>query len=348
MLAKDRDQRYQTIKDCLIDLESVVRELSSGADLGSVIRGEKINSAIGSGRFTGARATMRKSVTTLSDGGPGSSIGRLVSPLYGSLKEHRQIGIVALAFIAIAMIGITFGVATINRRKSVPKNSNSRVDMVLIPGGTFQMGRDEGKTGETPPHSVTVTSFYIDRTAVTNAEYAAFLRDSSYAPPAQWTGNTPPAGQEKWQVTNVSKDDADVFAAWRSKRDGFTYRLPTEEEWEYTARNGSLDTLYPWGNNVPNDLVTGSNEPVGSHQARANYRGVNDLMGNTSEWTSSTVSRYPGNERKIPPEMLDWIVFRGGSMLSIEEGRINSATRDYLPGSKRHPGISFRLVRSSP
>ena len=78
----------------------------------------------------------------------------------------------------------------------------------------------------------------MDRTEVSNTEYAEFVNETNHAAPGHWAGNKPPFGQELWPVVNVSFDDATAFAAWRSKRDGVTYRLPTEQEWEYAARNG--------------------------------------------------------------------------------------------------------------
>ncbi|HEX9545276.1 MAG TPA: SUMF1/EgtB/PvdO family nonheme iron enzyme, partial [Pyrinomonadaceae bacterium] len=113
-----------------------------------------------------------------------------------------------------------------------------KADLMEIPGGTFQMGRNDGPPQERPEHSVTVSKFYMDRTEVTNAEYAEFVRDMSYEVPSHWVRGQPLLGQEQWPVVNVSPKDAEAFAAWRSKRDGVTYRLPTEEEWEFAARSG--------------------------------------------------------------------------------------------------------------
>ena len=112
------------------------------------------------------------------------------------------------------------------------------------------MGRRNGPLQETPPHAVTVQPFLMDTTEVTNTEYADFVREMNYTAPSHWAGNKPPFGQELWPVVNVSFDDAIAFAAWRSKRDGVAYRLPTEQEWEYAARNGERGDLYPWGSAV--------------------------------------------------------------------------------------------------
>ena len=97
---------------------------------------------------------------------------------------------------------------------------------------------------------------------------------------------------------NVSFDDATAFAAWRSKRDGVSYRLPTEEEWEYAARNGEKGDLYPWGPEWKDKAaVLKDATPCRSwFSSRGKNRwGVVDLIGNVWEWTSSKASVYPGN-----------------------------------------------------
>src|SRR5438874_4140331 len=155
------------------------------------------------------------------------------------------------------------------------------------------MGRNDGPPTEAPAHPATVTPFFMDKTEVTNAEYAHFVRESNHAPPESWGGIKPPVGQELLPVANVSYDDAIAFAAWRSKRDGVTYRLPTEEEWEFAARNGEKDNLYPWGNSweagraAIQESGVGAPQAVGTYPQGMNRWGVIDLCGNVWEWTSS-------------------------------------------------------------
>ena len=225
--------------------------------------------------------------------------------------------------------------------------------MVFIPGGRFQMGRDDGPPQETPAHSVTVKTFYMDNTEVTNAEYARFVRDSNYALPADWIGSAPLHGTEQWPVVNVSLRDASAFAFWRSARDGVTYRLPTEEEWEYAARNGAQANLFPWGNEwISERAVFGVSSPqsVGSLPDGRNRWGVADLIGNVWEWTSSRPSVYQGSTLKIPDKFEEWYVIRGGSYLSqmSNERPITATYRDWLVPSTKHQALGFRLVKSGP
>jgi formylglycine-generating enzyme required for sulfatase activity len=227
-----------------------------------------------------------------------------------------------------------------------------KVEMVAIDGGTFQMGRNTGPVQETPAHAVTVQPFLMDTTEVTNTEYADFVREMNHPAPSHWAGNKLPFGQEQWPVVNVSIDDAIAFAQWRSKRDGVTYRLPTEEEWEYAARNGEQDDLYPWGREWQNNaaiLKEATPFPVGSRPGGKNKWGVFDLIGNVWEMTSSNVSVYPGNTRVIPKSYQDWITIRGGGYVSdpaSAEAPVSSCLRDFVPRSTKRTLLGFRLVRS--
>jgi eukaryotic-like serine/threonine-protein kinase len=228
----------------------------------------------------------------------------------------------------------------------------SKAELLPIAGGTFLMGRKGGPPQENPAHPVTVQPFLMDRTEVSNTEYADFVREASHPAPAHWIGNKPPFGQEMWPVVNVSFDDATAFATWRSKRDGVTYRLPTEEEWEYAARNGEQSDLYPWGPDWKDKaavLKDATPAPVGSRADGKNKWGVLDLIGNVWEWTSSKASVYPGNPAKVPSSIQDWVTIRGGCYVSDpakSDAPVSSCLREFVPPSTKTTLLGFRLVRS--
>jgi serine/threonine-protein kinase len=227
-------------------------------------------------------------------------------------------------------------------------------ELLDIPAGEFQMGRNGSLPQEGPAHKVTVNTFSMDKTEVTNAEYAHFVREANHPPPEQWGGIKPPVGEELLPVSNVTYDDAVAFAAWRSKRDGVTYRLPTEEEWEYVARNGDKDNLYPWGNTWQNGRAATQEAGVGKAQGVGSYReggdrwGIQDLMGNVWEWTSSKASVYKGNPAQLPDQLKDWIVVRGGSFQSSATGErpISGTYRDWVAPNYKSITLGFRLVKS--
>jgi serine/threonine-protein kinase len=227
-----------------------------------------------------------------------------------------------------------------------------KAEMIQIDGGTFQMGRSGGSPQERPAHPVQVQTFFMDKTEVTNSEYAQFVRATNHPAPDYWSGNKPPFGQELWPVVNVSLDEAKQFAVWRSQRDGAAYRLPTEEEWEYAARNGAQSDLYPWGKTWKDGnaiLKEATPSPVGSRAGGNNRWGVSDLIGNVWEWTSSKVSVYPGNTTVIPEKTRDLVTIRGGCYVSDPtkaETPITSAMREFIPATTKTPLLGFRLVRS--
>jgi serine/threonine protein kinase/formylglycine-generating enzyme required for sulfatase activity len=228
-------------------------------------------------------------------------------------------------------------------------------ELIAISGGSFSMGRDKGPRQETPAHPVTVQPFHMDRTEVTNTEYAEFVKQTNHAPPGHWVGTRPPFGQELWPVVNVSFEDANAFADWRSKRYKVSYRLPTEEEWEYAARNGDRGDLYPWGPDWKDNaavLRDAAPAPVGSRPDGKNRWGVFDLIGNVWEWTSSRASVYPGNKAVVPRTMQDWVTIRGGCYVSdpaqVEAPPVSSCLREFVPPSTKTTLLGFRLVRSEP
>ena len=156
-------------------------------------------------------------------------------------------------------------------------------------------------------------------------------------------------------MSNVSSEDAAAFAAWRSKRDGATYRLPTEEEWEYAARNGDKDNLYPWGNvwqpgrAAGQESGVGAAQRVGTYNQGVNIWGVQDLLGNVWEWTSSKASLYKGNAVQLPPEHKDWIIIRGGCYATPAKGDVplSGTLRNWVAPNYKNQVLGFRLVKSA-
>jgi len=305
----------------------------------------------------------RTGVTTGNDLSlPGTSAHPFPRVDIGLTPGKRSVLPIVLVVLLVLVIGGGIGgYLLMKSKRSITSGPNKpmepgevaiKPDLIEIPGGKFQMGRNDSLPTESPAHEVNVDTFSMDKTEVTNVEYGQFVRQTNHAPPEHWGSVKPPVGQELLPVSNVSYPDALAFAEWRSKRDNVTYRLPTEEEWEYAARNGDKDKLYPWGNTWQGgraatlETGVGREQPVGTYPTGTNRWGNQDLMGNVWEWTSSKASVYKGNNLQLPAQYKDWIVVRGGSY-SSPSNKISGTMRDWFAPTYKNPVLGFRLVKSA-
>jgi formylglycine-generating enzyme required for sulfatase activity len=202
--------------------------------------------------------------------------------------------------------------------------------MVLIPAGEFLMGSDprvdkEAYDDERPQHTLYLPDYYLARTPVTNAHYAAFVQATGHEQPRHWKGGNPPGGREDHPVVNVSWHDAVTYCRWLAEVTGQPYRLPSEAEWEKGAR-GRDGRIWPWGNR--SSAVRCNSEeggkwnttPVGAYPRGASPYGLLDMAGNVWEWTRSLFKDYPydpeDGREDLEPE--GFRVLRGGSFYDNE------------------------------
>jgi formylglycine-generating enzyme required for sulfatase activity len=232
-----------------------------------------------------------------------------------------------------------------------PWESPSLGTMVHIPPGTFTMGckpgRDDVEGGcdsdESPAHSVTLTqAYYLMEHEVTQGEWQAVMG----ANPSAYTdcGSRCP-------VEMVSWDDVQAFIAKVSARDGVTYRLPTEAEWEWAARGGQ-EFAYAGSSEVGAVGWYEENSGQETHpvcgKSRNGY-GLCDMTGNVWEWVGDWKADYGSASATDPrgPSAGSFRVDRGGCW--YDGARIaRVAIRNGLDPAFRNSNLGFRLLRSVP
>jgi len=197
-------------------------------------------------------------------------------------------------------------------------------EMKLVPGGEFLMGKDiKNGLGFSPAHKVKVDSFYMDKYEVTNKDYLEFCQKTGHKLPEFWNSDNFKSGENylTYPVVGVSFSDANKYAEWAGKR------LPTEAEWEYSARGGLEGKDFPNGDvwtkeKAKQTKIAWENliEPVGSYEP--NGYGLYDMAGNVWEWVADRHSEtyYTKSTYDNPkgPENGSNRVIRGGSWHSGE------------------------------
>jgi sulfatase modifying factor 1 len=211
----------------------------------------------------------------------------------------------------------------------------SQSDLVELPGGEFLMGQDDGRDEERPAHRVRVAPFRLCKHQVTNAEYHAFCKATAREHHHEFGGPEHPA-------TSVNWFDAVAYCHWAH------VRLPTEAEWEFAARGGFEQRLYPWGNELPliaPDRFQHGPEPV--MLAEPNGYGLFDMCHNVHEWCSDWYD--PGYYAVSPadnpkgPEHGKRRSSRGGAWRHhIKVSRC--AARSSIPPEFRYADYGFRVA----
>jgi formylglycine-generating enzyme required for sulfatase activity len=238
--------------------------------------------------------------------------------------------------------------------QEVWSEERSGYELVLIPGGTFNMGSLETESGrygnEGPVHEVRVAGFQMGRYPVTNAQYARFLKaDPGVAEPAFWADRR--FNQAQQPVVGVGWEDARRFARWAG------LRLPTEAEWEYACRAGTTTRFYT--GDEDEDLgragwygANAGGQPHAVGGKEPNKFGLYDMHGNVWEWVEDD---WHNSYEGAPQDGEAWIdaprrayrVVRGAGW-DNGAGCCRSAARDWYDPHPRYGSLGFRLSRSAP
>ena len=229
--------------------------------------------------------------------------------------------------------------------------AQSLIETVEIPSGTFYMG----STGvgedfdEAPVHRVTIShSFRMGKTEVTNAQFEQFRPEHRAL-----RGKNGVSTEDDDAVVNVTYQDAVDFCNWLSRKEGKTYRLPTEAEWEYACRAGTYTDYYT-GDYLPesmcrNQVIARNYKPVSLKvgQTVPNAFGLYDMHGNVEEWCLDWYAPYAADEQTDPtgPETGLYRVTRGGSHHTPVQ-YLRSANRMAMLPEDCHSLTGFRVVQS--
>jgi formylglycine-generating enzyme required for sulfatase activity len=267
----------------------------------------------------------------------------------------------------------------------------------LIPAGEFLMGspgyEESRDDDEGPQHRVRITkAFYLGTTEVTKGQFAAFVRDTGYRTEAERDGKggggynaakhefgrdpkyswryTGFPYEDDHPVVNVTWNDAVAFCEWLSRKEGRTYRLPTEAEWEYACRAGTT-TAYYHGNDAEgladvgnvadltakekfSDWTTISRRdgyvftaPVG--RFRPNGFGLYDMHGNVWEWCEDWYARdFYKTSAAGEPDPVNRVgasdrVIRGGSWINYPRFCRSAYRYNDAPDYRNH-NLGFRVA----
>ena len=232
--------------------------------------------------------------------------------------------------------------------------------MLSIKGGSFDMGDTfgEGFGEEKPVHRVTVREFLLCKYPVTQAQWIQIMGDN----PSHFKGDDLPVEQVSW-------DDTQVFLKKLNEQTGKSYRLPTEAEWEYAAREGGKNVRFGNGKDIadPKEMNFKASKDykqsysiVGAYQAKTtpvnqfepNALGLHDMSGNVWEWVEDD---WHDDYKNAPTDGSAWIkqgsiragdrVDRGGSWLNVPL-HCRAAVRAYNTPTYCNYFIGFRLALS--
>ena len=231
--------------------------------------------------------------------------------------------------------------------------------MVKIPAGEFRMGNTEEGL-----QIVYLDAYWIDKTEVTNAQYALCVASGNCEKPANNYSVTRDSYYDNpwyadYPVIFVSWSQADAYCKWAGRR------LPTEAEWEKAAR-GPDGRIYPWGNAFDGTLANycdincnlswkddrfddgyADTSPVGNYPDGASVYGILGMAGNVHEWVADWFAPYPTEYQTNPtgPVSGDDKIMRGGSWGDDKE-HIRSDVRSPINPDNWMDFIGFRCARS--
>jgi len=298
---------------------------------------------------------------------------------YVMVEQHEQQHVETM----LATHQLRQGEALLGPGAPLPAGRPVPHDAVLVPAGPFRLGVDGtaepwSLDNERPAHPVDLPAYLIGRVPVTNAEWQAFIDAGGYDEPGWWSArgwaHRVEAGLERplfWSadgsrhrfgiveeipadepVQHVCFFEAEAYAAWAGAR------LPTEQEWEKAcAWDPDLESRrrWPWGGadwtaslaNLGGEALRPA--PIGAYPAGASAYGVEQLIGDVWEWTSSPFEPWPGFVPMLYADYSrpffggDYRVLRGGSW-AVGGAAIRPSFRNWDHPVRRQIFCGLRLA----
>lgn len=214
--------------------------------------------------------------------------------------------------------------------------------MVKVDGGTFIMGSDQTDEDDCPPHTVTLSDFYIGQFEVSQGFWTKIMNDN----PSEYQDVD---DINKFPVENVSFEEVQVFINRLNNKTGKSFSLPTEAQWEFAARGGnqSKGTNFA-GSQYPNNIWFDKNNPfMLKFPPSVNELGIYQMSGNVAEWCLDYYNRMfysQSNKSKNPlnTNANNSRVVRGGSFDDTDPEYVTVYYRN--SGNDATGYIGFRLV----
>jgi formylglycine-generating enzyme required for sulfatase activity len=295
------------------------------------------------------------------------------------LSSERLCGIIVLGLL-VGLAGCGPGLFSVRRSPAAASLHDTWIRpadgmmMVYVPAGEFEMGSLEGARDEQPVHTVVLDAFWIDRTEVSNAQFAAFLneRGNQVEGDVTWlaqkdedslieqvgTEYRPKHGYGDHPVVEVPWYGAAAYCDWAEAR------LPTEAEWEYAAR-GPEERELPWAGKFDGTRLNycdanceeewaddtfddgyAVTAPVGSYPEGASWCDALDMAGNAAEWVADWYADYLPKRQVNPkgPSFRAFRVVRGGSWYNVSIF-VRSAVRSPVSPEVSFSKIGFRCAK---
>jgi len=359
---KDRDQRFTNVNEMLGELEKLER---SGETTSQGVLADIQPTTNEKSSFQAIQELIPPEANRIQSKEPKEETGdpavlnlhmrELVdNPIHGSKVvipvKRRNITWKWVAGIVV-LVGLIFVI-------SLPSELTPNEEMVLVQGGEFMMGSNDGDSDEAPKHQVTVSSFMMGKYEVTQELWESIMGIN----PSSFQGSKKPVEQVSWSdavefCNRLSEKERLKKVYSRIGSDvtcDFTlngYRLPTEAEWEYAARGGNKSKGYKFsGSNNIAEVALFQNDLgrttyfVGTMQS--NELGIYDMTGNVLEWCWDWKGDYSSSSQTDPRGPISGInhVFRGGSSFSSAERCRVTCRGNY--SDYRIGAIGLRLVRT--